>query len=249
MRHDRSRPASLLSAAAGLIAANTLLATLGGCYVRPSPASGSRPVETHPGGSLFSTIPCADTPLGREWSKLRAEAEARFPGLRLTRVEDLHITVVYIGASWKLPDLDPIRSRALVGPREAFSFRPEIVRMGRNGHVVAAEMHGAPEAWVASVVAAKGELNRLGLKKPDAYDSEFRPHVTLASARRSPPDIAETAALDELRFWLAARVSSDPRPFSVIVGPATPVHLWLAGTERPSGSAEYIDLADALPRP
>ena len=46
-------------------------------------------------GSLFSAIPCADTPFGAEWARLLPAAQARFPGLKLTRVEDLHVTVVY----------------------------------------------------------------------------------------------------------------------------------------------------------
>lgn len=231
------------------MAVGALLATLGACSVHPAPVSDAHPAGNHPGGSLFSTIPCAETPLGREWSKLGDEARSRFPGLRLTRVEDLHITVVYVGANWKLEDLDAMRDQALVGPRETVSFRPEVVRMGRDGHVVAVELHGAPGTWKSSVIAAKGELNRLGLKKTDAYDAEFRPHVTLASARHSPPDGAEIAALDELRSWLATRVSGDPGRFSVAVGPDTPVRLWLAGTERPPGSPEYVDLADVLSRP
>lgn len=203
---------------------------------------------THPGGSLFSTIPCAGTPLGREWAKLRDEASARFPGLRVTRVEDLHVTVVYLGGSWTLDDLDAIRTHALPGPREAVSFRPEVVRLGRDGHVVAVELHGAPASWVASVVAAKAELNRLGLKKTDRYDSEFRPHVTLALARTSPPTAAEAASLDEFRTWLAGRLEEDPGRFAVTVGPDTPVRLWLAGTARPPGAPEYVDLADLLGR-
>jgi hypothetical protein len=90
----------------------------------------------HPGGSLFSTIACAPTPLGQEWANLRDEAAARFPGLRLTTVEDLHVTVVYVGPDWKVEDLGRIRALALVAPSEAVTFRPEVVRFGRNGHVV-----------------------------------------------------------------------------------------------------------------
>ena len=157
---------------------------------------------------------CAETPLGKEWLTLRAEAESRFPGLRLSQVEDLHVTVVYIGGDWKAKDLEAIRAHALPGPREVVSFRPEVVRMGRDGHVVAVEMRGAPETRVAiPVVAAKGDLNRLGLKKADRYDAEFRPHVTLASARQSPPDATEAASLDGLRSWLAQKVAEDAGRF------------------------------------
>ncbi len=248
-RHPRTRLQSSPAIAAAALGAGLLFASTGACSTRPAAVAPVPPAETRPAGSLFSTIPCASTPLGREWATLREEAAIRFPGLRLTRVEDLHITVVYLGGGWKTDDLDAIRPHALVGPREPVSFRPEVVRMGRDGQVVAVEMHGAPETWVASVVAGKGELNRLGLKKPDRYDPEFRPHVTLASARKSTPDATEAASLDELRSWLAGRLAADASRFTVTVGPDTPIRLWLAGTTRPPGSPEYVDLEDPLTRP
>jgi len=235
--------------AAALVAAVAVLASLEACAARPRPVPSARAPEARPGGALFSTIPCAGTSLGREWSRLRGEAEARFPGLSLTQVEDLHITIVYIGEGWRVEDLDRIRAHALVGPREPVSFRPEVVRFGRNNQVVVVELHGAPEAWLASVVAAKDTLNRLGLKRPESYDAAFRPHVTLASARRSPPDSADSSALEGLRTWLAQQVATDERWFTVTVGPHTPVRLWLAGTARPPGAPAYVDLADHLARP
>jgi 2'-5' RNA ligase len=164
-------------------------------------------------------------------------------------VEDLHITVVYVGGGWKTDDLGAIRAHALAGPRETVSFRPEVVRMGRDAQVVAVELHGAPEAWGTAVVAARGELNRLGLKKADRYDPEFRPHVTLASARRSPPDATDAASLDELRSWLTGRLAADASRFTVTVGAETPIRLWLSGTTRPPGSPEYVDLENVLARP
>ncbi|MBK8597934.1 MAG: hypothetical protein IPP07_09725 [Holophagales bacterium] len=246
-RRPRARIRSFPAAAA--LAAGLLFVTAGACATRPVPVAPAPPAETRPAGSLFSALPCASTPLGREWATLRDEAAIRFPGLRLTRVEDLHLTVVYVGPGWKTDDLGAIRAHALAGPRETVSFRPEVVRMGRDGQVVAVEMHGAPEAWVASVVAAKGELNRLGLKKADRYDSGFHPHVTLASARKSPPDATDAASLDELRSWLAGRLAEDASRFTVTAGPDTPIRLWLAGTTRPPGSPEYVDLEDVLARP
>lgn len=229
-----------------------LVVGAGACTARQAPVvaqPASRPESrAHPGGALFSTIPCAGTPLGEEWSKLRAEAEARFPGLRLTRVEDLHLTVVYVGEGWTVEDLEQIRARALPGPRETASLRPEIVRMGRHGHVVAVEMHGAPEAWMEAVIAARGDLTRLGLKKADRYDAAFRPHVTVASARNSPPGEEEAAALEDLRSWLAGKAAVDANRFALTIGPETPVRLWLAGTPRPPGSPVYVDLDEVLAR-
>jgi len=234
---------------AALVAAVGLVAALGACAGRPRPVAAAPTAEVSPAGALFSTIPCAETPLGREWSRLRGEAEARFPGLVMTRVEDLHITIVYIGEGWRVDDLERIRAHSLVGPREPASFRPEVVRFGRNNQVVVVELHGAPESWLASIVAEKDTLNRLGLKRPEAYDAAFRPHVTLASARRSPPDSADASALGEFRSWLAQRVVADEGRFTVTVGPDTPIRLWLAGTARPPGAPIYVDLAEFLARP
>ena len=248
MSHRSPGRVAVRTATAILVVASSL-GLAASCSVRDAPAVGSPAVVRHPGGSLFSTIPCAATPLGAAWSKLLAEAGSRFPGLRLTQVEDLHITIVYLGAGWKPEDLETIRALALVGPREAVSLQPEVVRMGLTGHVVAVEMHGAPQGWTTSLVAAKGELNRLQLKKPDAYDAAFRPHVTLASARHSPPDETDLTALDEFRSWLAEKIADDEGRFGVTVGPRTPVRLWLAGTTRPPGATAYVDLADALTAP
>ena len=241
-------PRGSLVRAFALPALFTIAATGAACASRPAPKPVPAGHPGHPGGNLFSTVPCADTPLGREWAKVRPEATARFPSLGLTMVEDLHITIVYVGPGWKVEDVDRIRGLALVASREVATFRPEAVRLGRNADVVAVEMHDAPESWSADVVAAKAEMNRLGLKKPEGYDAVFRPHVTLASARNRPPGAAEVAALEELRAWIAGKVTSDPARWTVAIGPGTPVRLWLAGTERPPGAPEYVDLEERLGR-
>lgn len=227
--------------AASALALLTGITAIVACSPRPAPRAAPAVPAARPSGDLFSTIPCADTPLGREWSELRAEAGARFPLLRLTATEDLHVTVVYVGPGWRAADLGRFRELALVAPREAATLRPEVVRLGRNAHVVVVELHDAPESWTAAVVAAKAEMNRLGLKKPEPYDATFRPHVTLASARGRAPDPAEAAALEGLRSWMAEKVAADPTRFALTIGPGTPVRLWLAGTVRPAGAPEFVD--------
>jgi 2'-5' RNA ligase len=197
-------------------------------------------------GYLFSAISFGKSAFGAEWTRLRAEAQAKFPDLKLARPEDLHITVVYLGGDWKAEDLDRIRAHALVVPAAAGKMTPEVVRMGRNEQVVAVEQHGAPQAWTDSVVAAKNELNRLGLKKADSYDSSFRTHITLAEARHNPPGEAEAAQLAEFRSWIAPKVAEAPAKFSVAVGPKTRVELLLAGATRPEGSPEYITVEEFL---
>jgi 2'-5' RNA ligase len=245
---DPGRPFEHAAAFAIFLA---LGAPLAACAAPPGPQVAAAPVAAtaHPGGSLFSTIPGAQTPLGQEWASLGEESAARFPGLRLTKVEDLHVTVVYVGPGWKVEDLERIRGLALVAPRETVTFRPEVVRFGRNGHVVVVELLDVPESWSAALSAAKAEMNRLGLKKAEGFDAAYRPHVTLASARNDPPDPAETAALEGFRSWIAAKAAAAPARFTVTVGPDTPIRLWLAGTARPPGAPEYVDLANVLARP
>jgi 2'-5' RNA ligase len=197
-------------------------------------------------GSLFSAVCFGDSAFGAEWSRLRADAQTRFPDLKLTNVEDLHITVVYIGRDWKPEDLDRIRAHALVVPVVPVHFTPEVVPLGHNNQVVVVELHGTPTVWADSVVAAKDVLNRLGLKRPEAYDTNFRTHITLAEARHSPPTPADSTALAGFRSWMAAKVGADPRKFEVTLGPATRVSLLLAGATRPAGAPEYIPVEEFL---
>lgn len=199
-------------------------------------------------GFLFSALSFADSPLGAEWSRLRGEAQARFPELKLTEVADLHVTVVYIGGGWKREDLNRIRALALVAPPAAELLTPEVVRMGAHDQAVVVELRGASRAWGDAVATAKGTLNRLGLKQPEAYDSNFRSHLTFAEARHSPPNPADLAELAGFQSWLTALVAREPRKFTVTVGPATPVVLLLAGATRPRGAPEYIPVDDFLHR-
>jgi len=197
-------------------------------------------------GNLFSAISFADSAFGVEWSRLRTEAQTRYPDLKLSKAEDLHITVVYIGGDWKPEDLDRIRALALIVPAAPVRLTPEVVPLGHNNQVVAVELHAASTAWADSVVAAKDALNRLGLKKPEGYDSNFRTHVTLAQAAHSPPTPADSAGLASFQSWMGSKVAADPRKFTVTIGPTTRVQLLLAGATRPDGAPEYITVEDFL---
>jgi 2'-5' RNA ligase len=197
-------------------------------------------------GNLFSAVSFADSAFGVEWSRLRAEAQARYPDLKLADKEDLHITVVYIGGDWKPEDLDRIRAHALVVPAIPVRCTPEVVPLGHNNQVVAVELHGTPTAWADSVVTAKDALNRLGLKKPESYDTNFRMHITLAQARHTPPSQADSTELAEFLSWMGSKVAGDPQKFTVTVGPTTRVLLLLAGASRPQDAPEYITVEDFL---
>ncbi len=200
-------------------------------------------------GSLFSAIPCADTPFGAEWARLLPAAQARFPGLKLTRVEDLHVTVVYFGPAWKPQDLPRIGPLALTGPASPLVCTPEVVALGANDHVVAVELHLPSPAWGEAVTAAKHELNRLGLKPPDTYDTRFRPHLTLAQAAHNPPAATDAADLAAFLAWMQTEIARNPQKFALTLGPATPVRLLLAGTARPENAPEYVTVEDFMRRP
>jgi 2'-5' RNA ligase len=200
-------------------------------------------------GNLFSAIPCADTPFGAAWARLLPAAQARFPGLRLTRVEDLHITVVYFGPAWKPEDLPRLRPLALTAPVAPVACTPEVVFLGANNAAVVVEQHASSPAWGEAVNAAKRELNRLGLKPPDAYDTRYRPHLTLAQAAHNPPAATDAADLAGFLAWMQTEIARDPQKFALTLGPATPVRLLLAGTARPEGEPEYITVEDFMRRP
>lgn len=225
--------------AAALLALALALASCAGAPAGPSAAAAAV------GGNLFSTIPCAETKLGRTWARLLPEAGVRFPGLKLTKTDDLHVTVAYVGPGWRREDLGRIRSLALVAPAEPFTSRPSVARFGATGHVVVAELADAPAVWRTAVATARTEMNRLGLKRPDRYDAQFRPHVTLAASRRRPPGAADAAELEAFRAWLAEKATAEPASFAVSVGPETPVRLWIAGLPRPADAPEYVDVDDA----
>lgn len=200
-------------------------------------------------GSLFSAIVCAETPFGAAWARLRPLAQTRFPHLKLTRVEDLHVTVVYIGPSWKPLDLDHLRSFALIRPETPTTFTPEVVALGINHEVVVVELHAPTLAWGEAVTSAKTELNRLGLKQPDRYDANFRPHLTLAQAAHRPLTDADTAELAAFQDWMKEQVARAPEQFILTLGPSTPVRLLLAGTPRPTGAPDYITVEEYLRAP
>ena len=197
-------------------------------------------------GSLFSAIVCADTHFGTEWARLRPIAQARFPRLKLTRVEDLHVTVVYVGPRWQPDELHRLRPLALIGPETPTRFTSEIAALGANHEVIVVELHAPTPVWGEAVVAAKAELNRLGLKQPDRYDAHFRPHLTLAQAAHRPASTADTAELAAFLTWMQAELARDPQQFSITLGPATPVRFLLAGTPRPADAPEYVTVEEFL---
>lgn len=263
----RGRRASAEGSPRGLVVALAVavVALAGrGIVAQPPPAPGSTPASTPatnapaaadavvPGkpanGFLFSAIPLSGTPLARAWSAWRAEALATFPHLELTLPEDLHVTVVYVGP-WSREVLPALRTQALVRPTSEVHLSPAVARFGRDGQALVVELEAATPDWPNAVVAAKAELNRLGLKRPDRYDESFRPHVTLAEARRGEPTEETRADLAACERWLRERLAADASAFTVTFGPATPVVLLVAGLDRPAGAPRYLPAEELAGEP
>ena len=233
----RARAAALAGALLALAVMSSSAASAEGATRRPAAAAG--------GGFLFSAVPLAGTPLARAWSSLRAELQPRFPHLELTLPEDLHVTVVYLG-EWRPVDLPRLRELALVAPATPVRLAPRVARFGRAGTVVVIELDPASADWPDAVVAAKAELNRRGLKRPDAYDESFRPHVTLARSRSGKTTVEESAELAAFEAWMGERIAADPATFTLAFGPGTAVRLLVAGTARPDGAPRYVPVEDLL---
>jgi 2'-5' RNA ligase len=197
-----------------------------------------------PRGNLFSAILFGATPLGRRWAALRPQAEKLFPALKMKAVEDLHVTVVYIGRDWAAENL-PLLRRAMADVISApVRLAPGIAIIGRNRHVVVVDLKGLPQPMHDRVVRIKEELNRAGLKKPEAYDASFRPHVTLAEAGDKPPTEEQAQQLNAFQAWIAGRL--DLSTLDIVLDPALPVQLLLAEASRPAPIPEYITVESFL---
>jgi 2'-5' RNA ligase len=195
-------------------------------------------------GNLFSAILFADTPLGQRWAKLRPEAEKLFPGLKMKAVADLHVTIIYIGEDWTIENLPALRKAMTVTIPGTVHLSPEVAILGRNQHVVVVDMKGLPEALQTQIVTVKAELNKVGLKKPEAYDASFRPHVTLAEAKANPPTEQEALELKAFQAWITPRL--DLPTLSVVLEPSMPIPLLLAEATRPDPLPEYIPVEKFL---
>ena len=187
-------------------------------------------------GALFAALRVGGGELGRRWGALLAECRRRFPELKPKAVEDLHVTVAYLGHGWREADLERVRATTRLELPEPPKASLEVVRMGHRQRVVALELRGLPERIAAEVIQAKARLVALGLKRPEAQDGLFRPHVTLAERRGEPGG----RALPAFAEWVGA--SLDLPSLVLDLGPATPQVLLLAGATRPLPGPDYLDV-------
>ena len=207
--------------------------------------AGKANVPVLPGnGALFSAVLFTDTPLGERWTKARSEAENLFPHLKLKAVPDLHVTIAYIGKEWNAEKLALIRQTSTLPAWERIRLVPEIAPFGRNNRVIAVELKGLPEEWRERIIGLKRKLNEAKLKNPEAADSSFRPHVTLAEAKNTPPTEDEVRELEAFRQWIVSRL--DLPTLEVVLDTTMPIQWLLADAPRPAPLPEYITVESFL---
>lgn len=219
-------------------------AGLPGAAVGSLPAGEGQAAEAGDQGQLFSAYLFDRTPLGERWAGLRPEAEALFPALKLKAVPDLHVTVVYIGEDWDAEKLSRLRQAVTLPVSEPVSLAPAIAYFGRSDRVIAVELKGLPEELSRRVAGIKTSLSAAGMKKPEAYDGSFRPHVTLAEARSIPPTPEEARQLEAFRLWVSQRLELPT--LKVALDPAMSIRWLLAAAPRPTPVPEYIAVEDFL---
>jgi len=195
-------------------------------------------------GSLFSAILFGKTELGQRWAKLRPEAETQFPHLKLKSVDDLHMTIIYIGKNWRRESLDTLRRAMAVQVQDTILLTPEIANLGRNNQVIVVELKGLLGQLTSRIIEVKLKLNEAGLKSPETYDSSFRAHVTLAEAKDNPPTDEQARELKAFREWITSRL--DLITLKVALDPSMPIQLMLAGASRPTPIPEYITVESFL---
>lgn len=195
-----------------------------------------------PRGALFAALRLGDGDLGHRWAALRPEAGARFPGLKLKQVPDLHLTLVYLGHGWREADLPALREAIRLDLPGPLALPVAVARLGAKGRAVGLDLGGFPATAAAALVAVKQALAAAGLKRPEVQDAAFRPHATLAEVR-GVPTRTQREALGAFAAWLPAAL--DLATLRIPLDPAQPVSLLLAGAARPPGP-DYLAVAAFL---
>ncbi|MEU9101962.1 RNA 2',3'-cyclic phosphodiesterase [Streptomyces sp. NPDC048361] len=162
-----------------------------------------------------------------ELAQALGPAHEAYPRLRWNRIEDWHITLAFLGEL-------PATTAPLLRPPLAALARtrqPLRLSLGRGGHfdqrVLWSGIEGEVEELHRLTADVRGVVRGCGV---DFEDRLFRPHLTLARARRddvsSVPEVAEGLAGFTGRPWPAARL-----------------HLVASNVGRGPGPIRYRDIA------
>ena len=130
------------------------------------------------------------------------------PRMRWNRIEDWHITLAFLG---EVPSEVVSLLRAPLAELAAARRPPLTLALHGGGHfderVLWAGITGELDALHDLAADVRGEVEECGIALPDR---RFRPHLTLARARRDTPSCAPRAATGLADFaghpWLTERL-------------------------------------------
>lgn len=217
--------------------------------VRPAAASLSCPKEALDKDGkgavlLFSAIPLASTPFGKSWEKARAELVKEFPGLRIEKTKNLHITLAFMGLGWDPAKLDEMEKLGLEGPD--VSSGPVILRslpdlFSPQKNIVALNLGPVPNEWDERLIAKRDAMTEAGLRKRDRFDGVFKAHVSLASA---PKPQEQRAELARFRSWMSSNATRFGGPDLILDGSAKPAYYVVLGKDE---ATRFVPLHEYCP--
>jgi 2'-5' RNA ligase len=194
-------------------------------------------------GYLYSSISLADTDLGKRWGEIRQEAVKLFPSLRMKDVEDLHITIVYVGDKWRTEGYSQYLDLMQVGPDRVYDFRAHLTRFGAIQQIVALHLGTVSRVWEENIMNARKILAERGLRDASNFDRDFQPHITLAEAptrtgnSHRPMTAIEEAELESFHKWAEEKLQ--PVRLTIMIDGLTNVDLMVAGASK-RDEAKYI---------
>ncbi len=180
---------------------------------------------------LFSAIPLGSTSFGKNWDKARPELLKAFPGLRIEKTENLHITLAFMGMGWDPAKLDEMEKLGLEGPDVSsgpvtLRSLPDLFSPQKN--IVALNLGPVPNEWDERLISKRDAMTEAGLRKRDRFDGVFKAHISLASAPK--PD-EQRAELARFRAWMSAHSARFGGPELTLDGSAKPAYFVVLGKD------------------
>lgn len=155
--------------------------------------------------SLFSAISLQNSGFAAQWGALLPQLRTLFPSLTFENPRDLHISEIYMGYNWDPNQVSSMERYALVSPPAyPMTLQGTPTVFGGSSTYVVLELNPVASSWANQIVNNTATLTKLGLRKLDAYDGSFVPHITLAAAQGSDAN-GEIAPFQQ---WLTKNSSS-----------------------------------------
>jgi hypothetical protein len=198
-------------------------------------------------GQFFSAVPIGQTAFGKRWNEIREDGIKHFPLLRFKHPNDLHLTIIYVG-SWSLENAEILTKLSCVPIPEPMQLSCTLSYFGGGKRIVGIEFHGESPVWKKDVLNYKKELVRLGLKKPEAFDTNFTLHASLVEVPRSAgrPSRKQRDELKAFKDWVQPLLLNNKT--CLVLTPETLIEALLAGAIKPNNQndSRYIRLFDFM---